>query len=137
MTGRIAKCWEAAVVVTAAAYGVDPALVARQSRGRGPRPPPEIWEPRKLAVHLAIVLSDATYAELGRHIGLHRDTVASHCDWAREACAQDVELEGRVDALTTMGLSRVAFGFSSDKTRPSSYKPADHGNVIPLRRARA
>lgn len=96
----LAVAWDAAVQASAAAYQVPPEAVSAESRGRGPRPPEAVREPRKLAVYIAVSLSGCDYAVLGRHVGLHKDTVASHCAWAREACALDDDFERRVEVLT-------------------------------------
>lgn len=91
--------WDVAVKAVSAAYRVDPNSITAESRGRGPRPPEAIREPKKVAIYLAVTLTGCDYAALGRHVGLHKDTVTSHCAWAREACAGDAELERRVEAL--------------------------------------
>lgn len=95
----LSSAWDCAVEVTAMAYGITPQELHAPSRGRGPRPPKSAWEPKKVAVHLTVVITDCGYAELGRHLGLHRDTVASHCAWARSAMANDEQLEGLAHAL--------------------------------------
>lgn len=102
----MAQAWAASVEVTAAAYDADPRDVAVQSRGRGPRPFKKVWEARKIAVYLAVVLSDCGYAELGRLIGLHRDTVASHCADVREAADVDRD-EVSLVALEAMARGRL------------------------------
>jgi hypothetical protein len=83
----IAAAWDAAVATSASAFDVPAALIAAPSRGRGPRPPQSIWTAKKMAVHLTVIIADCDYASLGRFLGLHRDTVASHCADMREAAA--------------------------------------------------
>lgn len=106
--GSIQAAWEAAVAVTANAYGVDAELIRAQSRGRGPRPPSEIWEPRKMAVHLAIIIADCSYASLGRVIGLHRDTVASHCAEMRDHILGEARAETASVALEKLARARLS-----------------------------
>lgn len=108
LTQSVAQSWQAAVAVTAAAYGVDPAVLGAESRGRGPRPPADIWEPRKMAVHLAVVISGVSYAALGRHIGLHRDTVASHCADVRDAIHDEIESASLALEPLAKSLERLA-----------------------------
>ena len=99
ITWKITDAWTAAATVTAAAYGVPAALITAPSRGRGPRPATAVQLPKKMAVYLAVVLAGCDYAALGRAIGLHRDTVASHCAWMRHASAEDHELGVLIAAL--------------------------------------
>lgn len=112
--------WDAAVSVTATAYRVDGELISAASRGRGPRPPQAIWEAKKMAVFLVVVVSGQDYASVGRHIGLHRDTVASHCAGVRERCATDGDIETRAEALTEAALHRAAKGLPPKPPRAES-----------------
>lgn len=91
--------WDAATEVTAAAYGVQAQMLRAPSRGRGPRPPAEIWSAKKMAVHLTVVLADCDYSALSRHIALHKDTVASHCAAVRQAVARDFDTGALSEAL--------------------------------------
>jgi hypothetical protein len=155
--------WEAAVTVTAAAYAIEPALLKAPSRGRGPRPPACVWEAKKMAVHLAVLVSGCDYAALGRELGLHRDTVASHCAEMRQRAAEDEYIETAsqtLELLVRTTLERKAIGslvasrahlaLFEEITRelitvmplPPSSDPhptahptetIDHGNVIKLR----
>lgn len=97
----VAETWTAAVEVTAAIYGVDEAVLRAESRGRGPRPPRSVWEAKKMAVYLAVLVSGCDRAELGRLIGFHRDTIASQC----------AEMQGATDAdsgeLLSLSLERI------------------------------
>lgn len=102
----MAAAWSAAVEVTAVAYGVPPEVIAAESRGRGPRPPREVWQAKKMAVHLAIVLGQCDYAALGRQIGLHRDTVASHCAWVRDS--EDEGVGALATSLQCLAANRLA-----------------------------
>ncbi len=157
----IALGWEAAAQVTASAFSLAPDQVAAASRGRGPRPPECVWLARKLAVHIAVVVTECDYAALGRHIGLHRDTVASHCASVRQLLGDDPELEALSEGLELGARRRIAsarltgrellLGDPLEKlltdlrhyvetlhptlirqNGPSSDRMADHGNVIPL-----
>jgi hypothetical protein len=81
-----------------------------------------------MALHLAVVLTGARYAAIGRHVGLHKDTVQSHCTRMRAALADDVELEERAEGLrvtVTASLAaqarRMKIGASSD-AEPGSRK---------------
>lgn len=99
--------WSVAADVAGAAYGVPAALITSPSRGRGPRPPRAVWAAKKMAVHLAVVLSDCDYAALGRRLGLHKDTVASHCAAIREACAACDQVEALSGALEVAAQHRL------------------------------
>ncbi|MGH6956251.1 MAG: hypothetical protein ACREEW_06250 [Caulobacteraceae bacterium] len=103
----IARAWEAAVTVTAAAYDVAPAAIRAPSRGRGPRPQSVAWEPRKMAVHLAVVLTGCSYAAVGREIGLHRDTVASHCAEMRDQVLAEAWAETASETLEKLARARL------------------------------
>lgn len=156
----LAQSWRAACEVVAATYGVDEALIAAESRGRGPRPPEAVWEAKKVAIHLAVVLSDCNYAALGRLIGLTRDTVASHCADVRklaDADSDEVSLHTlemiargrlgqfdrqRIDALRASlavlesqvgDLPSKPFIRHSSDVHPTTHptKIGDHGNVKP------
>ena len=81
----IGAAWEASAAICAATFNVPAVLITAPSRGRGPRPPANIWLAKKMAIHLAVVIADCGYAALGEKIGLHRDTVASHCAEIRAA----------------------------------------------------
>jgi hypothetical protein len=99
--------WEEAVRTTAAAYGIEPELLRAESRGRGPKPPERAREPKKMAVHLAVVLADCSYAELGRAIGYHKDTIAGHCAEVREAVLHDDGAETAAAALERLARGRL------------------------------
>lgn len=103
----IAEAWATASDVTAAAYGVGVELLRAESRGRGPRPPREAWEAKKVAVYLAVVLSDCDYAELGRLIGLHKDTVSSHCAAVRNSVLDSDMAETSAQALEALARGRL------------------------------
>lgn len=103
----IAVAWETAVALCAATWGVTPDAIAAESRGRGPRPPEAVREPKKVAIYLAVTLADCQYTQLATVIGLHKDTVASHCDDIRNRCADDVEFEEQVEALVASARTRA------------------------------
>lgn len=105
---NITEAWNAAVEVVAGAYRVETAILKAESRGRGPRPPQHVWEAKKLAVYIAVAASNCDYAELARHIGLHRDTVTSHCAGVRERCADETAFEIRAEALIAATLHRLS-----------------------------
>lgn len=111
--------WDAAVEVTAAVYGVAPGPLRAPSRGRGPRPPERAREPKKVAVWLAVLLSGRDYKAVARFLGLHKDTVSSHCADIREEAIDDAR-ERQLDALAAAATVRLELG------------GAAHGNVIAL-----
>ncbi len=100
-------CWRAAVAVTGAVYDVPGDLILADSRGRGPRPPQRVWEAKKMAVHLAVILSGCRYAQLARTIGYHRDTVTSHCEDMRGAVMADPVVERLAEALEAAARFRL------------------------------
>jgi len=102
----VARAWEVAVEITALAYGVDPAAITAETRGRGPRPPEAVREPKKIAVFVTIVLSGSDYTALARHLGMHKDTISSHCASVREACCADV-IERQVEAILATSAMRL------------------------------
>lgn len=104
---EIGQAWDMAVTVTAAAYGIAPEILRAESRGRGPRPPKDAWLPKKMAVHLTVVLSGSDYAELARLTGLHRDTVASHCASIRDLCATDLDADTQAEGLLAFAVNRL------------------------------
>ncbi len=153
--------WDAAVAVTSAAYGVGPDEIDTPTRGRGPRPPQRIWEAKKMAVHLAVLVSGCAYTDLARRLGYHRDTVTSHCASMREAMASDADLEELSNGLERAARLRAAsqrltarevaasdpldkllgalreysdsfIRHSSDKTALHPTKVDDHGTVIKI-----
>jgi hypothetical protein len=95
----MAAAWDAAVHVCASAYGLDEEGLRAKSRGRGPRPAERVWQPKKIAVHLTVAIAECGYAALGRLVGLHKDTIASHCASVRAECAGDAALEAFVHTL--------------------------------------
>lgn len=95
----IGPAWSAAAQVSANAYGVQAPEITAPSRGRGPRPPQSVWAAKKMAVHLTVILTGADYACVGRHIGLHRDTVASHCAAMRQEASESDVIEVSAQAL--------------------------------------
>lgn len=101
----LAEAWAAATAAVASAYGVEAELLRAESRGRGPRPPARVREPKKLAMHLTVVLSGCSYAELGQATGHHKDTVASHCEDVRGAILADDAVEAA--AAQVEGLARA------------------------------
>lgn len=99
--------WNAATAVAAAAYGVSEDVLKAESRGRGPRPPRAAWEAKKMAVHLAVLVSGCGYAELAATIGFHRDTIASHCAEMRGRDSDSAEVSSEaLEALTRARLER-------------------------------
>lgn len=101
---QILAAWRVAVEVAAQAYYVPPQAIRAPSRGRGPKPPAPVCEAKKVAIYLTVILVDGLqYAELAALIGLHKDTVSSHCAWAREAD----HLEEKIAALELLGRARI------------------------------
>lgn len=103
----VAQCWETAVEVTAAAYHVDAADLGAPSKGVGARPVKECWEARKIAVQLAVMLAECSYAALGRVAGLHRDTVAAHCAEVRDELLKVESVEAGLLALERLARGRL------------------------------
>jgi hypothetical protein len=93
----IAAAWRAAVAVTARAYALNPEALAASSGAR--RADRAYWEPRKLALYVAVLTADCTYAGLAQVIGMHRDTVTSQCEEVRKAAASSPLLERRTVVL--------------------------------------
>jgi hypothetical protein len=90
--GMLKAAFELAATAAASAYDVNPAAITAPSRGRGYKPPAEVAAAKKLALWLTVASTSCGYAELGRAIGLHRDTVCSHCaDVRAETLDDDVE----------------------------------------------
>ncbi|HUO21693.1 MAG TPA: hypothetical protein VMU59_04190 [Caulobacteraceae bacterium] len=106
----LAQAWPAAARVTAAAYAVDAAAIMAPSRGRGPRPAPEAWDAKKVAIYLAVCLSGCDYAALGRHVGLHKDTVSSHCADVRARLADADRDEISLEALEAIARGQLQRG---------------------------
>lgn len=100
--------WASAAEVCAAAYRVSPEAILAPSRGRGPRPPADVWDAKKTAIYLTVVLSDCDYARVGRLIGLHKDTVSTHCAAVRNACADSADWEARVEGLALLAAHRLS-----------------------------
>jgi hypothetical protein len=69
-----------------------------------------VREPKKLALYVAVTLAGCDYASLSRHVGLHRDTVTSHCAEVRELCAADERIERLVEALGSTALVWLEVG---------------------------
>ena len=61
-----------------------------------------------MAVHVAVIVADCDYAELGRLIGLHKDTVASHCASVRDDCAISDQVERISELLVQLALVRLS-----------------------------
>lgn len=98
----IRPTWRAAVEVTATAYWVDQSDLLAPSRGRGPRPPERIWEAKKMAVHLTVLVSACSYAALAREIGFHKDTITSQCADMRDRVLDDDAMEAKSAALEAL-----------------------------------
>lgn len=136
----LSQAWTAVLSVTATAYALDIEALGAPSRGRGPRPPKTVWEARKVAVYLVVVLSDQNHAAVARHIGFHRDTVNSHCLAMREAVLDDLDMEERVGALRVAAAAaaaqisenrrRMKKGVSSDGSSDDEKKIRSHVIVI-------
>lgn len=103
----LADSWAAATEAVSGAYGVSVNVLRAESRGRGARPPANTWEAKKMAVHLAVILSACSYAELARLVGYNRDTITSHCAAVREACALDEEMQAKSEALHRFAVGRL------------------------------
>ena len=98
-----------AVAIAARLHGVPATAITAPTRGRGWRPNVEAWEAKKHAIHACVVVSGCTYAQMGRLIGMHRDTVASHCADVREEAMRHAEAIADGTAMALMvGERRVA-----------------------------
>ncbi|HEY1447493.1 MAG TPA: hypothetical protein VGF33_03075 [Caulobacteraceae bacterium] len=143
----IREAFEAAADAVAGVFDLDPDDILAPSRGRGPRPPPEVWGPKKLVVYLTVASTNATYAEVARAVVLHKDTVASHCADVRRETDRDTQ-----DALIEVLRDRLARA-PSDRTlrrrrqmlrafvlieKPANHPSSsvDHATVIPFPRVR-
>jgi hypothetical protein len=105
----IAAAWRAAVEVTARAYGLNPKVLAATRNGAGrPTADPSYWEPRKLALYVAVLTVDCTYAALAQAIGMHRDTVTSQCEEIRKNAASSPLLERRTEVLERRARQRMS-----------------------------
>ena len=122
MAWTIAESWAAATEVVALAYGVDLTAVRAPSQGRGPRPPGPVRTPKKVAVHLTALVSGADYAAIGRHLGLHKDTVSSHCADGRAGAWED-EAEVLSETLERMVRAKLTL------TAPPAVLPGRRGLV--------
>lgn len=110
LTFAMTDAWLAATAVVARAYpGVTQPMLTAPSAGRaGPRPPRACWEAKKVAVHLTVSISGCDYAALGRHVGLHKDTVASHCAQVRDEITVNDRIGAQVAALELLAMQRCA-----------------------------
>jgi hypothetical protein len=106
-TWPLGPAWDAAVHVCALAHRIAPEAIRAESRGRGPKPPSEVRLPKKLAIYLAFSLSGCQYAALARHVGLHKDTVHSHCGDIRDEIATDARLETLVGVLGSAAIAHM------------------------------
>ena len=103
----VAPAWRVACETTALTYGVQVGLLTAPSRGRGPRPPAAVWEAKKIAVHVTVTLAGCSYWDLGRVIGLCRDTVSSHCADVRDRLRVDPSAEARLVAIERLARIRL------------------------------
>lgn len=127
----IADAWRAAAQVTAAAYGVQPDAIMAPSRGRGPKPPEAVQAPKKMAVHLAVIMAGCDYAALGRHVGLHKDTVSSHCAAMRRVCAEDHQLDVLALALEASAAALLTLTVGPDpRTAAMPRSPAQMVRIL-------
>jgi hypothetical protein len=125
---EIEHAWSTASAIAAAAWKIDPGLIRAPSRGRGPRPPEEAREPKKVAISLAVTLAGCDYAELAKHLALHKDTVTSHCASVRERCAADRSFELIVQQLEDEARAQLRFGafeaLAASRARTASLEAA-------------
>jgi hypothetical protein len=100
----VETAWWAAVLVTARAYAVNRRVLgATGGGGRGPITPPDYWRARKVAIYLAVLICDCSFAALARAIGMHRDTVTTQCDEIRELLEGEPLLAKRMDIMERDG----------------------------------
>jgi hypothetical protein len=131
--GTVEAAWRAAVAVTARAYKLsDRVLGAAAPSGRCKRTPPGYWLPRKVAIYVAVLICDCTYAALARAIGMHRDTVTSQMDEVRELVDADRVLARLVETLERDAGARLVGALDS---RLAAHQ-ADRDHVQSLRRDR-
>lgn len=129
----VAQAWDAAAEIVAAFYGVPATLLKASSRGRGPRPPEAAWMPKKVAVALAVILSDCRYADLAREIGLNKDTVASHCAAVRKAAFDDHALERQMDTMHAAAAVRLELTDRVGEAAPAHDHSTPRGRITALR----
>ena len=96
------ETWRTAAEVTATSYWVPAADLMAPSRGRGPRPPEHLWEAKKMAVHLTVLVSGCSYAALARTLGFHKDTITSQCAEMRDRVLMDDAMEVKSSALEAL-----------------------------------
>ena len=99
--------WQAAASVAALYFDVDRLAIQAPSRGRGPRPAGEVWLPKKVAIYLAVMLTDADCAGLARYLGMHRSTVARHCGELRIARSDSPDLDGLIENLRALAVAKL------------------------------
>jgi hypothetical protein len=100
--------WEAAVFVTARAYRLDRLVLGEtEGEGRRARVPRDYQAARKLAIYVAVVAVDCTYAALARIIGMHRDTVTSQWQEVQAAIEADPLLARMAASLERYARNRV------------------------------
>lgn len=121
--------WAASVEVVSRIYGVERELLTAASRGRGPRPPARVWDAKKMAVYVTVLVSGCDRAELGRLLGYHKDTIATHCAEAERATDTDtgellsLALERMVrsrleaDAIAEIAARRAGLAMLEETTR--------------------
>lgn len=151
--GTVDAAWSGAVCVTARAYKLSEAVLGSTAPGgRSKRTPPAYWLPRKVAIYVAILVADCTYAALARAIGMHRDTVTSQVDEVRELVAEDRMLRQLVDTLERNARARlvgaldlILAGVQADRdhvqslrrdrlpTRAPIEPPKSRGRVVAIR----
>lgn len=120
--------WLAVTEVAAAAYGVEPELLRAPSRGRGPRPPERAREPKKVAIYLTLMLSGSDCAALARHLGMHRDTVWSHCAEVRLWADDDV-IEQNLQVLAAAASVKLGLQPSRRADRRPNSRSCDLGKA--------
>jgi hypothetical protein len=139
----VAEVWPVAVAIAATCHRVPPEWLTAPTRGRGARPPVEAWEAKRHAIVAAIVVSGCSYTEIGRLLGMHKDTISHHCavvarqDAGESASAKISETVGVAFSVKPLAVRTAERRrFERRKAREISFinrhSSDTHGNVIDL-----
>lgn len=104
----IDAAWEAAVRATARAYRLKAHILgSTEGEGRQQRTPPEYWPARKVAIYVAVLAGNCSYADLARAIGMHRDTVTGYCHEMNARAEADPMFARRIAVLEKFARARL------------------------------
>ena len=137
----VADVWPIAAAIAASCHRVPAEWLTAPTRGRGARPPAEAWEAKRHAIVAAIAVADCSYAELGRLLGMHRDTVCHHCGVVRSGDDREAASERIISAVALAFSVRPVPPRTSRRRARAARKASlilsdeghssdNHGNVI-------